>query len=111
MKFSVTLKAIEFVLNLKKKIIEENKLSEDTGLYLRVGAKPSSCACCTSYELSFTDKKTEDDEVFEFGQLIVVIDKKFEKDLDNTEMDVAFVGLEKKLKIQKGSGHSSCCQS
>ena len=100
MTFNVTEDARNLILGLKTK----NNIS---GSYLRIGIKGEGC-CGPKYDVSFVDHKTEDDFIFTLAGLTVIIDKKFEKDLDGAEIVAVKLGLETKFKINNPNVKSSC---
>ncbi len=76
----VTAKAIEQI----KKIIAENKLTEDYGL--RIGVKGGGCSGMT-YSLGFDSKPREGDTIIENDSLKLFIDGKSLFYLSGTELD------------------------
>lgn len=76
----VTAKAIEQI----KKLIAENKLTEDFGL--RIGIKGGGCSGLT-YSLGFDSKPREGDTIIENDSLKLFIDGKSLFYLSGTELD------------------------
>lgn len=100
MNFNVTPEALEYI----KKAKEQQGL---TGTYLRIGIQGEGC-CGPSYKVEVTDLKTAEDHAFGHAGLTVIIDKKFEKALDNAEMVTVDTPMGTRLKINNPNVTSRC---
>ena len=66
--------------------------SRGKGIGLRLGVKTTGCSGM-AYVLEFVDELNEEDEVFEFSGVKIIIDKKSLVYLDGTELDYVKQGL------------------
>lgn len=66
------------------------------GIGLRLGVKTTGCSGM-AYVLEFVDELNEEDEVFDFSGVKIIIDKKSLVYLDGTELDYVKEGLNEVL--------------
>jgi len=77
MAITLTPSAIQQLLRIKDGKVE---------LYLRIGVKGGGCSGL-SYVMEFTNVTTENDKVFEFDGIKILVDKKSYLFLNGTEID------------------------
>lgn len=77
------------------------------GLGLRLGVKTSGCSGL-AYVLEFVDELAEGDQVFEHGEVKVIVDSKSLVYLDGTELDFAKEGLNEGFKFNNPNTNGEC---
>ena len=87
------------------KVVEENKLSKETGI--RIGIKGGGCAGFT-YVFDFDDKVGEFDEVFESFGRRVIVDKKSLIYIDGTQVDFNTSLMDRGFKFQNPKADAAC---
>lgn len=100
--------AISLTENAEKeirKVIEENKLSSNTGL--RLGIKGGGCAGFT-YVFDFDDKPGEFDQIFESRGIRIFADKKSLLYIDGTEVDFSTSLMDRGFKFHNPKANASC---
>ena len=81
--------------------------SRGKGVGLRLGVKTTGCSGM-AYVLEFVDELNEEDEVFEFQGVKVIIDKKSLVYLDGTELDYIKEGLNEGFEFNNPNAKSEC---
>ncbi len=86
--------------------------SRGHGIGIRLGVRSSGCSGL-SYILEFADQLAEDDEVFTYDNVSLVVDKKSLIYLDGTELDLVTEGLNSGLQFRNPnvSGECGCGES
>ena len=92
-------------VNEVKRVIQENKLPEDTGI--RIGIKGGGCAGFT-YVFDFDDKAGEFDEVFESMGTRIFVDKKSLLYIDGTTVDFNTSLMDRGFKFQNPKADAAC---
>ena len=77
------------------------------GLGLRLGVKTSGCSGL-AYVLEFVDELAEGDQVFEHGDVKVIVDSKSLVYLDGTQLDFAKEGLNEGFKFINPNTDGEC---
>jgi iron-sulfur cluster assembly protein len=77
------------------------------GLGIRLGVRTSGCSGM-AYVLEYVDELNEEDQVFEFGGVKVVIDPKSLVYLDGTELDFVKEGLNEGFQFNNPNVRSEC---
>lgn len=77
------------------------------GLGLRLGVRTTGCSGL-AYVLEFVDELQEGDEVFEYGDLKVIIDGKSLVYLDGTELDFVKEGLNEGFQFNNPNVKDEC---
>ncbi len=77
------------------------------GLGIRLGVRTSGCSGM-AYVLEYVDDLNEEDQVFEFGKVKVVIDPKSLVYLDGTELDFVKEGLNEGFQFNNPNVRSEC---
>lgn len=88
-----------------RRVIEENKLSEDTGI--RLGIKGGGCAGFT-YVFDFDDKAGDFDEVFESLGIRIFVDKKSLIYMDGTVVDFNNGLMDRGFKFSNPKADAAC---
>ncbi len=78
-----------------------------TGVGLRLGVKTSGCSGL-AYVLEFVDELNEDDEVFEYSGVKVIVDTKSLVYLDGTELDFVKEGLNEGFEFNNPNVDGEC---
>jgi len=81
--------------------------SRGKGIGLRLGVKTTGCSGM-AYVLEFVDGLNEEDEVFEFSGVKIIIDKKSLVYLDGTELDYVKQGLNEGFEFNNPNAKSEC---
>ncbi len=81
--------------------------SRGKGIGLRLGVKTTGCSGM-AYVLEFVDDLNEEDEVFEFSGVKIIIDKKSLVYLDGTELDYVKQGLNEGFEFNNPNAKSEC---
>ncbi|KOO07257.1 iron-sulfur cluster assembly protein IscA [Vibrio hepatarius] len=81
--------------------------SRGKGIGLRLGVKTTGCSGM-AYVLEFVDELNEEDEVFEFSGVKIIIDKKSLVYLDGTELDYVKQGLNEGFEFNNPNAKSEC---
>ncbi|MFY2509583.1 iron-sulfur cluster assembly protein IscA [Vibrio pectenicida] len=81
--------------------------SRGKGVGLRLGVKTTGCSGM-AYVLEFVDELNEEDEVFEFQGVKVIIDQKSLVYLDGTELDYIKEGLNEGFEFNNPNAKSEC---
>ncbi len=83
-----------------------------SGVALRIGVKPSGCSG-HSYTYDFADEILENDELVEFHDAKVVIDKVSLQYIDGSKLDFVTEGLKQVFKFEnpKVTGMCGCGES
>ncbi len=100
--------AIELTENARDeilRIIQENKLSQQTGL--RLGIKGGGCAGFT-YVFDFDDNPDEFDEVFESLGVRIFVDKKSLLYIDGTVVDFNTSLMDRGFKFNNPKANAAC---
>ena len=74
---------------------------------LRLGVRPSGCSGM-AYVLEFADSIEENDTVFEYGDVKVIVDHKSLLYLDGTELDFTKEGLNEGFKFNNPNVTAQC---
>ncbi|WP_375146560.1 iron-sulfur cluster assembly protein IscA, partial [Vibrio parahaemolyticus] len=74
---------------------------------LRLGVKTTGCSGM-AYVLEFVDELNEEDEVFDFSGVKIIIDKKSLVYLDGTELDYVKEGLNEGFEFNNPNAKSEC---
>ncbi|UUM30096.1 iron-sulfur cluster assembly protein IscA [Vibrio japonicus] len=77
------------------------------GIGLRLGVKTTGCSGM-AYVLEFVDDLNEEDEVFEFSGVKIIIDPKSLVYLDGTELDYVKQGLNEGFEFNNPNAKSEC---
>lgn len=77
------------------------------GVGLRLGVRPSGCSGM-AYVLEFADSVEDNDTVFEFGDVKVIVDNKSLLYLDGTELDFTKEGLNEGFKFNNPNVAAQC---
>ncbi|MDZ5179212.1 iron-sulfur cluster assembly protein IscA [Vibrio parahaemolyticus] len=77
------------------------------GIGLRLGVKTTGCSGM-AYVLEFVDELNEEDEVFDFSGVKIIIDKKSLVYLDGTELDYVKEGLNEGFEFNNPNAKSEC---
>ncbi|WP_439242967.1 MULTISPECIES: iron-sulfur cluster assembly protein IscA [unclassified Lonepinella] len=77
------------------------------GIGLRLGIKTSGCSGL-AYVLEFVDSLNEDDHVFEYDGVKVIVDTKSLVYLDGTELDFVKEGLNEGFKFNNPNVKDQC---
>lgn len=77
------------------------------GIGIRLGVKTSGCSGM-AYVLEYVDQLEEEDSVFEFGGVKVVVDPKSLVYLDGTELDFVKEGLNEGFQFNNPNVASEC---
>lgn len=77
------------------------------GIGIRLGVRSSGCSGL-AYVLEFVDQLADDDEVFDYNNLSVVVDKKSLIYLDGTELDLVTEGLNTGLQFRNPNVAGEC---
>ncbi len=77
------------------------------GLGIRLGVKTTGCSGL-SYVLEFVDELQEGDQVFENGDVNVIVDSKSLLFLDGTELDYAKEGLNEGFQFNNPNVSAEC---
>jgi iron-sulfur cluster assembly protein len=77
------------------------------GVGVRLGVRTTGCSGL-SYVLEFVDIATADDQVFEFGDVVLVIDPKSLLYLDGTELDYVKEGLNEGFEFRNPNVKDEC---
>ncbi|KOO04074.1 iron-sulfur cluster assembly protein IscA [Vibrio nereis] len=77
------------------------------GIGLRLGVKTTGCSGM-AYVLEFVDDLNEEDEVFDFSGVKIIIDKKSLVYLDGTELDYVKQGLNEGFEFNNPNAKSEC---
>ena len=77
------------------------------GIGLRLGVKTSGCSGL-AYVLEFVDELAEGDQVFEHGEVKVIVDSKSLVYLDGTELDFVKEGLNEGFKFNNPNVKGEC---
>lgn len=77
------------------------------GIGLRLGVRTTGCSGL-AYVLEFVDDLQEGDEVFEYGDLKVIIDGKSLVYLDGTELDFVKEGLNEGFQFNNPNVKDEC---
>ncbi|ATG74685.1 iron-sulfur cluster assembly protein IscA [Zobellella denitrificans] len=77
------------------------------GIGLRLGVKTSGCSGL-AYVLEFVDELAEGDQVFEHGEVKVIVDSKSLVYLDGTELDFVKEGLNEGFKFNNPNVNGEC---
>ncbi|MGK0290101.1 MAG: iron-sulfur cluster assembly protein [bacterium] len=88
-----------------RKVVEENKLSETTGI--RIGIKGGGCAGFT-YVFDFDDNSGEFDEVYDSEGLRVIVDRKSLLYIDGTVIDFNNGLTDRGFKFKNPKADSAC---
>ena len=77
------------------------------GIGLRLGVRTSGCSGM-AYKLEFADELAEDDQIFEYHGVKVLVDPKSLPYLDGTELDYAREGLNEGFKFNNPNVKDQC---
>jgi iron-sulfur cluster assembly protein len=77
------------------------------GFGVRLGVRTTGCSGL-SYVLEFVDNATADDQVFECGDVVLVIDPKSLLYLDGTELDYVKEGLNEGFEFRNPNVKDEC---
>lgn len=77
------------------------------GIGIRLGVRTSGCSGM-AYVLEYVDELGDEDQVFEFDRVKVVIDPKSLVYLDGTELDFVKEGLNEGFKFNNPNVRSEC---
>lgn len=77
------------------------------GVGLRVGVKTTGCSGL-AYVLEFVDELNEDDQVFEYDDLKLIVDGKSLVYIDGTELDFVKEGLNEGFKFNNPNVNGEC---
>ena len=77
------------------------------GLGLRLGVRTSGCSGM-AYVLEFVDDLNEEDQIFEYYGVNIIVDVKSLVYLDGTELDFAKEGLNEGFKFNNPNVSSEC---
>ena len=77
------------------------------GLGLRLGVRTTGCSGL-AYVLEFVDELQEGDEVFDYGELKVIIDGKSLVYLDGTQLDFVKEGLNEGFQFNNPNVKDEC---
>ncbi len=77
------------------------------GLGLRLGVRTSGCSGM-AYVLEFVDDLNEEDQIFEYYGVNIIVDAKSLVYLDGTELDFAKEGLNEGFKFNNPNVSSEC---
>ena len=77
------------------------------GLGLRVGVKTTGCSGL-AYVLEFVDELNDDDQVFEYDDLKLIVDGKSLVYIDGTELDFTKEGLNEGFKFNNPNVNGEC---
>ena len=77
------------------------------GIGLRVGVKTTGCSGL-AYVLEFVDTLNEDDQVFEYDDLKLIVDGKSLVYIDGTELDFTKEGLNEGFKFNNPNVNGEC---
>ncbi|MBU2115748.1 MAG: iron-sulfur cluster assembly protein IscA [Gammaproteobacteria bacterium] len=77
------------------------------GIGLRVGVKTTGCSGL-AYVLEFVDTLNDDDQVFEYDDLKLIVDGKSLVYIDGTELDFTKEGLNEGFKFNNPNVNGEC---
>lgn len=77
------------------------------GLGLRLGIKTTGCSGL-AYVLEFVDELNDDDQVFEFDNVNIIVDGKSLVHIDGTELDFVKEGLNEGFKFTNPNAKGEC---
>jgi iron-sulfur cluster assembly protein len=77
------------------------------GTGIRVAVRTTGCSGM-GYVLEFADEVEADDEVFEIGDIRIIVDPKSLVYLDGTELDFVKEGLNEGFKFNNPNARSEC---
>ena len=77
------------------------------GLGLRVGVKTTGCSGL-AYVLEFVDELNDDDQVFEYDDLKLIVDGKSLVYIDGTELDFTKEGLNEGFQFNNPNVNGEC---
>lgn len=77
------------------------------GIGLRLGIKTTGCSGL-AYVLEFVDELNDDDQVFSFDDVKIIIDGKSLVHLDGTELDFVKEGLNEGFKFTNPNAKGEC---
>ncbi|AMG31188.1 iron-sulfur cluster assembly protein IscA [Grimontia hollisae] len=77
------------------------------GIGLRLGVRTSGCSGM-AYVLEFVDELQEEDQVFDYDGVKIIVDSKSMLYLDGTELDFAKEGLNEGFKFNNPNVSSEC---
>lgn len=77
------------------------------GIGLRLGVKTTGCSGM-AYVLEFVDELNEEDQVFEYDGVKIIIDAKSLVYLDGTELDYVKEGLNEGFEFNNPNAKSEC---
>lgn len=77
------------------------------GIGLRLGVKTSGCSGL-AYKIEYADEVHPDDEQFESGGVLIIVDKKSLPYLDGTQLDYTREGLSEGFKFENPNVKNEC---
>ncbi|NTS75456.1 iron-sulfur cluster assembly protein IscA [Catenovulum sp. SM1970] len=95
------------ITEVAAKHVEKFLVNRGKGIGLRVGVKTSGCSGM-AYVLEFVDQLNEDDEVFEYFGVKVIVDAKSLTYIDGTELDFAKEGLNEGFQFNNPNVKDEC---